>query len=105
MEVGFERERFQLGLNWKFNGKKQLKDYNFIEGIDNIEQTPYNLVTESYYGNPNWSTFNFNASYKLNSKITFYTSLDNIFDTHYKEFASSISASGRNLSLAVSINL
>jgi len=104
-EIGFEKERFQLGVNWKFNGRKQLKNYNLIEGIDNIEQTPYNLATDSYYGNPSWSTFNFNANYKLNSKITFYTSLDNILDTHYKEFASSISASGRNLSLAVLVSL
>ncbi len=104
-EVGFEKERLQASLNWKFNAKKSIKDYNLIEGIDNEEQTPYNSLTESYYGSPSWSTFNFTSNYKLNSSLTLYVNIDNIFDRHYKEFASSISASGRNLSLSLLLNL
>ena len=80
VEIGFEKERFQAGINWKFNAKKSVKDYNLIEGIDNIEQTPYNSLTQTYYGTPGWNTFNFNTNYKLSSHLTFFVNVDNIFD-------------------------
>jgi hemoglobin/transferrin/lactoferrin receptor protein len=105
IEFGFEKDRFQANLNWRFNAKKRLEDYNLIEGIDNIEQTPYNAQTDSYYGNPEWNTFGINANYKLSNSLTFYVNLDNIFDTHYKEFASSISAPGRNISISANLNI
>jgi outer membrane receptor protein involved in Fe transport len=105
LEIGFEKERFQAGLNWKFNARKQLKDYNLIEGIDNVDETPYNSLTDTYYGSPTWSTLNFNSNYRLNSTVTLYANIDNILDVHYKEFASSISAPGRNLFLSILINI
>ena len=104
VEIGYEKKRFNANLNWKFNAEKDIKDYNLVEGIDNVEQTPFNKNTSSYYGNPGWNTFNFNLNYKLNNSIKFYINVDNIFDVHYKEFASAISASGRNFSLALLIN-
>jgi hemoglobin/transferrin/lactoferrin receptor protein len=103
IEFGYEKNRFHANLNWKFNGKKKLEDYNLIEGIDNVEQTPFNSNTNSYYGNPGWDTFNVGLNYKLNNSIDFYLNVDNIFDVHYKEFASSISAPGRNFSLSLLI--
>ena len=104
-EIIFEKDRFQAGLSWKFNAKKRLKDYNLIEGIDNLEQTPFIPATNSYYGTPNWNTFNLNANYKLNQNITFFVNIDNILDVHYKEFASAVNASGRNLSASVLVSL
>ncbi|WP_457618242.1 TonB-dependent receptor plug domain-containing protein [Lutibacter sp.] len=104
-EIGFEKERLQASLNWKFNAKKQLKDYNLIEGKDNIEQTPFITATNSYYGSPGWNTFNFRANYKVNSDLTCYVNIDNIFDIHYKEFASSISSPGRNFSFSFLFNI
>lgn len=105
LAIGFEKDRLQANLNWKFNSKKRIEDYNLVEGIDNEEQTPYNSLTNTYFGNPSWNTFNFNTNYKVTSRVTIYVNVDNIFDTHYKEFASSISASGRNLSLSFLINI
>ncbi len=101
LAIGFEKGRFQANLNWKFNAKKNIKDYNLIEGIDNVEQTPFNTETNSYYGNPSWNTFNLNANYKLSNRISCFVNIDNIFDIHYKEFASAISAPGRNFSLSI----
>ena len=105
IEIGFEKERFQASLSWRFNAKKRLEDYNLIEGIDNLDQTPYNSQTNSYYGNPKWNTFSINSNYKLSNSITVFMNIDNIFDIHYKEFASSISAPGRNVSLSVLFNI
>ena len=105
IEVGFEKERFSANLNWKFNGVKKLKNYNSIEGIDNMEQSPFNTITNQFYGTPKWSTFNFNSNYKINNSITCFVNVDNIFDVHYKEFASSISAPGRNIALSFLISI
>ncbi len=103
LEMGYEKDRFHANLNWKFNGKKKIEDYNLIEGIDNVEQTPFNNNTNNYYGNPSWNTFNLSLDYKLNNSIKFYLNIDNIFDIHYKEFASAISSAGRNFSISLLI--
>ena len=101
LELGVGKDRFRAHLNWKFNARKQLSDYNLIEGIDNLEQSPYDSATSSYLGNPGRNTLNLNAHYKMNNSASIYMNLHNIFDVHYKEFASSISAAGRNLSLTL----
>jgi len=101
-EIGYKKNNFDTSFNLRFNGKKKYKDYNLIEGIDNVEQTPFNLNTNEYdLGNPSWKTFNFNAIYTLNNKINLMLNIDNILDEHYKEFASSISAPGRSFSFTI----
>jgi hemoglobin/transferrin/lactoferrin receptor protein len=104
-EVGFDKNRFQLGVNWVFNGEKTLDTYNLIEGIDNIEETPYNALLDTYYGTPSWNIFNLNANYKINNNVSLFANIDNIFDIHYKEFASAISAPGRNFSASLLLNI
>ena len=105
VEFGIEKEQFQAFVNWKFNGKKPISDYNLVEGIDNEGQTPYNSLTDTYYGSPRWSTFNINSNYKFSKSVTCYLNIDNILDVHYKEFASSISAPGRNVSVSLLLNI
>ncbi len=101
-EIGYSKNNWDTNLNLRFNGEKKYKDYNLPEGIDNVEQTPLNSVTGEYdLGNPAWKTLNFSTTYKLNKKIDLILNIDNIFDVHYKEFASSISAPGRNFSFSV----
>ena len=92
-------------MNWTFNGRKTISDYNLIEGIDNVEETPYDEETGYYYGSPSWNIFNINTNYKVNRNLHFYLNIDNILDIHYKEFASAISAPGRNLSISALINI
>lgn len=104
-EIGFELDRFQANVNFKFNQKKKLSDYNTIEGIDSVEQVPFITETNQYFGTPSWNTLNFNSNYKINNSITCFLNVDNIFDVHYKEFASSISAPGRNLSVSLLLNI
>lgn len=105
LEIGYEKEQFQVGVNWEFNGKKTIDSYNLIEGIDNVDQTPFIAETDSYYGSPSWSIFNINSYYQLNKNFSFYANFNNIFDAHYKEFASAISAPGRNFSFSVMVNM
>ena len=50
---------------------------------------------------PNGMTLNLNTSYAINKKIQIQVSFDNILDTNYRQFASNISAGGRNISLTL----
>lgn len=96
LEVSYSQNKFLISLNYRFNAAKKLGDYNLEEGIDNIEQTPFVAESNSYYGTPKWSTLNLNTNYQFSNKVSISFRIDNIFDLHYKEFASSISAPGRN---------
>ena len=80
---------------------KKLEDYNISEGIDNIEETPFIIDKDEFYGSPSWLTFNFYARLKATKNIDLLVNVDNIFDQHYKEFASAISAPGRNFSFTI----
>jgi hemoglobin/transferrin/lactoferrin receptor protein len=76
-----------------FNGWKRMKDYS-PSGEDNAQYA-------TIYGMPSWITLNVKASWKISKIFTVQTGLENIMDTHYRYFASGISAAGRNLSLTL----
>lgn len=105
-EATYRKDKIELSVNYRFNTKKSIKNYNLSEGIDNHEQTPIINPTatqdvDRYYGTPSWSTFGLNGRYIVSQKFTLQGSLSNIFDEHYKEFASGISAPGRSFSVAI----
>ena len=101
VELNYVKNRIETGFYIDFNGRKKLENYNITEGIDNIEQTPFLYEENEYYGSPSWQTLNFYFRYKATKNIDLLTSFDNILDQHYKEFASAISAPGRNLSITI----
>lgn len=106
VQVNYRVKKLNLGMDFRFNTRKKADEYNLTEGIDNIEETPIvdaNATEDAnmYYGTPSWQTLNFSSQYKLNQKVTLRLQISNIFDEHYKEFASGVSAPGRNLSLSV----
>lgn len=102
-------DKIELGANLRFNAKKDISDFNITEGIDNHDLTP--IVDENatndldkYFGSPAWMTLGVNGRYIASSNWTFQGGIDNIFDQHYREFASGISAPGRNFSFSVIAN-
>ncbi|MGV6845865.1 MAG: TonB-dependent receptor plug domain-containing protein [Lutibacter sp.] len=101
IKFGYKHKKIEAGFNWIFNGKKSVNDYNLIEGKDNIEQTPFNAISNNYVGSLSWNTLNFKFNYQYSKSISVFFKTDNIFDVYYKEFASSISAPGRNFSFAI----
>ena len=101
VEFNYNKNRTEAGIFIDFNSRKRQKDYNLTEGIDNIEQTPYLYSENEYYGSPSWQTINFYFRYKATKNIDFLAAFDNVLDVHYKEFASAISAPGRNISITV----
>jgi len=101
IEFSYVRNRIETGVNMVYNGRKKADDYNISEGIDNIEQTPYILSDQAYYGSPSWYTLNYYMRIKTSKYVDLLINVDNIMDHHYKEFASAISAPGRNFSFTV----
>ena len=105
----YAKNKLEFGLDLRFNGRKPPKTYNIIEGIDRIEFTPEvnqsaNDLRDRYDGVPSWVALNTAASYRLTRNLNIRLAIDNIFDQHYIEFASAISAPGRNYSLSVLAN-
>lgn len=101
VELNYVKNRIDTGLSIIFNGRKRAEDYNVSEGIDNIEQTPIDPDTGEFYGTPGWYTVNYYMRFKTSKNIDILVHLDNILDVHYKEFASAISAPGRNISFTI----
>lgn len=102
LQIGYSKPRLNTSLSYIFNGKKALSEYNLTEGIDNMEETPYISETNSYYGTPAWQIFNYDVNYQFSKNLEIGFKITNIFDIHYKEFASGISAPGRNFIFTLS---
>ncbi|NNC70862.1 MAG: TonB-dependent receptor [Flavobacteriaceae bacterium] len=108
-EFNYLKNKLEAGMSIRYNGRKKTKLYNTTEGIDRIELTPEIDpsaidVRDRYYGVPSWVSLNTRLSYRLTRNINLQVALDNIFDQHYIEFASGISAPGRNLSVSILAN-
>ena len=101
VDFNYAKNRIETGVSVIFNGRKRASDYNVSEGIDNLNQTPFLEEENAYYGTPSWYTINYYIRLKSSKNIDFLVNLDNILDHHYKEFASAISAPGRNISFTV----
>ena len=105
-DVNYQGEKFQLGTSLRFNSRKDISDFNITEGIDNHDLTPIvdpNATEEAdiYYGSPSWMTVGLNSSYTFNENWKLQGRISNILDQHYREFASGISAPGRNFSFSL----
>ena len=109
VEIHYKKEKIEFGAALKFNSKKDIEDFNITEGIDNHDLTPIVdsnaiIYTEKYYGLPGWMAIGISSNYLLNDTFSIQARLDNIFDEHYIEFASGISAPGRNVSVSFLAN-
>ncbi len=95
--------RLKMQLSYKFSGSKNPLDYS-LGGEDGLEETPilgYKDGKTEYYGTPSWGVFKLSSSYPLFNNLKATLILDNIFDIHYKEYASGISSPGRNLNVVL----
>ena len=92
-----------LELSYRFSSSKNPDKYS-IGGEDGLEETPiiFDGIDFTYNGMPSWSVVKLSLSNEFSNKLKTLVVLDNIFDIHYREFASGISAPGRNLNLVLS---
>ena len=90
VRINYKKEKFNLTLSNNFSGRKLSKDYS-RGGEDKIEETPIINIKKGnimYYGSPKWSIYSITGAFDHNEKIRTSFSIENIFDLHYKEFAS-----------------
>jgi hemoglobin/transferrin/lactoferrin receptor protein len=85
----YHNDKLRAELYTIYNGWKLLKDYS-PSGEDNLQYaTPY--------GMPSWMTLNAKVTWQAIRNVALQAGVENIMDTHYRVFASGISAPGRNL--------
>ena len=97
----YQKGEWLSHFSYQFSDKKHPDDYSF-GGEDGLEETP--LITANpivYAGTPTWSELSWLVQYRFKENTIFRVALDNIFDVHYRPFASGISAPGRNLKLGI----
>ena len=90
-------------FSFRFSDSKNRTEYS-SGGEDGLEETPflgYNEDGKVYNGSPSWGVFKFSTSYQFSNKIRAALIVDNIFDIHYREFASGISSPGRNFNFVL----
>jgi hemoglobin/transferrin/lactoferrin receptor protein len=99
----YQKNNWFTSLRYQFSGSKDPEDYS-NGGEDGLEETP--IISESselYAGSPSWSEFSILTQFKLSQNINLRLGLDNIFDIHYRSFASGISTPGRNFKIGANI--
>jgi hemoglobin/transferrin/lactoferrin receptor protein len=86
-------EKVNTALYTFYNFRKKLSDY--APGGDNIELSP------SQAGTSPWWTLNYRFGYNFYQDLTVQLAVENILDMQYRQFASGISAPGRNFMLSL----
>jgi len=93
VSMKYEIRKFKGEFYVRYNGWKHLADYS-QSGEDNLQQA-------TVEGMPSWFTLNTRAAYQINKNLSFQFGIENILDKHYRNFASGISAPGRNFMIAL----
>jgi hemoglobin/transferrin/lactoferrin receptor protein len=102
-KVEVELKKGSLGLEWNYAKSKDPSTYS-PWGEDGLEETPL-LSDGSYAGTPAWHRFDLHVAYPINPSFNLSGGVFNLFDAHYKEFASGISVPGRSLKLVLRYQL
>ena len=101
----FKKESWFASLRYQFSGKKNPEDYS-LGGEDGLDETPMiSFIDNIYAGTPAWTELSFLTQYHWSKKINVSFGIDNIFDIHYRNFASGISAPGRNFKFGINVQL
>ena len=103
----YTNNKIKISALYKFSGDKSPKDYS-LGGEDGLEETPViieNIEGIRYAGTPKWSDFSVYTNYDISKEIKIRLALTNIFDNHYRSFASGISAPGRSFQIGLYLKL
>ncbi|HEY0029463.1 MAG TPA: TonB-dependent receptor, partial [Bacteroidia bacterium] len=91
-------KKFESEIYARYSAAKTGKDYS----IGKEDNELYSADPVNGYM-PGWITFNFKTAYHITEKISVNLGIENLFDTHYRVFASGISAPGRNIIASVRV--
>lgn len=93
----------KLALLWHYAGAKAPSTYS-PWGEDGLEETPQLTDNQSdlqYAGTPAWHRWDMQFNVPIRQSLQLSGGIFNLWDTHYREFASGISAPGRSAKLAL----
>ena len=93
----------ELSLHWH-HAKRKAPDTYSPWGEDGLEETPL-LANNTFAGTPAWHRWDVQFAFPLNSDLNLSGGIFNLWDTHYREFASGISAPGRSAKLILRYEL
>ena len=105
--ISYSKRGLNLKAMYKFSEAKSPGEYSF-GGEDGLDETPFTINSEgllNYLGTPKWSDLSIYGSKNISSNVTLRMGLTNVFDTHYRTFASGISAPGRSFQLGLNLKL
>ena len=105
--LSYSKKGVNLKAIYKFAEAKNPGEYSF-GGEDGLDETPFIINSEgllSYLGTPKWSDLSIFGSKNISSNVTLRLGLTNVFDSHYRTFASGISAPGRSFQLGLNLKL
>lgn len=89
IKIQYRKNKAIFSLFSMFNGTKERADFG-PENVDNPNEA-------SAIGYPKWCTINGSFNYNITEKVIVNVGCYNVFDIHYKTFASGISSQGRSL--------
>lgn len=101
----YKKDKISIGIRSRYSSAKNPDDYS-LGGEDGLDETPSELNSDGelqFIGTPSWSIFNLSGSYTWSEQIVVTGGVENLFDLHYREFASGISASGRSVMLGIQL--
>ncbi len=107
--VNYQKNNFDGGIIWRYSERKKANEYS-PGGEDNLNQGPLidpdsSIDGDEYFtGTPSWNILNTYIGLQATNSLKFQVGIDNILDIHYKEFASGISAPGRNLKASMHLS-
>ncbi|NBS18823.1 MAG: TonB-dependent receptor [Flavobacteriia bacterium] len=109
LSLTHQQKNWNTLLIWKFSDAKAPIDYSW-GGEDGLIETPVvdpNAPQEidRYYGMPSWNILSLISQYQYRKNIILNFGLKNIFDLHYRTFASGISEPGRSLQLGIKVKI
>ncbi len=88
---------YTLRFSHIYNGEKKREDLS-IYGEDNIHKA-------ANFGFMAWQTYNIKLSYNTGDYLSIHFAVNNLFDTFYRSYASSISAPGRNFMFTLKFSI
>lgn len=102
-QLSWKKNRWDSFVKFRFSNAKSPKDYS-LGGEDGLEETPLINPDEvskelRFNGSPAWQTVTLGVGFQVAPSFKIQGFVENLFDVHYREFASGISAPGRSLTL------
>jgi hemoglobin/transferrin/lactoferrin receptor protein len=100
-----EIKKFKGDFYVMYNGWKRISQYNPGSEDNRVYSLPDPTSPGKYLGMPAWYTLNLKLSYQIERHVNVELGMENILDENYRKFASGINSPGRNLIVALRLNL